>query len=173
MTWLEPPLPASHAEQEPFWRPIGRLVFAFGHLEEQIDWCISRMLDAQSTRAAPSVASQIRNICSRIALIEALFRELTSDAKQRTEMHSLIQALRRVITFRNGVLHGPWGTSIDDKRTWHKPRTHPADLSPGSFEVTVAAIDEHIQRAAEIGNALVGLVRVAAEERSARVSPPP
>jgi hypothetical protein len=163
---LAPPSPIAVADQDPYWRPIGRLVFAYGHLESQIDWCISALLDADAARDEPSVASQIRNICSRIALIEALFRQHTSDRKKRSEMHDLIKKLGVIIKFRNGVLHGPWGTYFEDRRTWQKPRTHPVDLSPGSFDVTVESIDVHIQMAEEIGNALLALVRsVTADER--------
>lgn len=168
MARLEPPSPALIAHQEPFWQPIGRLVFAFGHLEKQIDWCISALLDADSARGGPSVASQIRNLCSRIALVEALFRQLTADEQQRVALHKLIKELRMVTKFRNGVLHGLWGTYLEDRRTWQKPRTDPIGLSPGCFEVSVEAVDEHIQRVAEIGNALVKLIPLVAEEHAAR-----
>jgi hypothetical protein len=168
-----PPHTAPIADQVPFWEPIGRLVFAFGHLEAQIDWCISSLLAADSACGGPSVASQIRNLCSRIALVEALFRQRTTDTSQRAELHCLIQELRTVIKFRNGVLHGPWGARVADGRAWQKPRTHPIDLSPGSFEVTVEAIDAHIERAAEVGSALVTLMRVVAEEQAARVRDTP
>lgn len=163
-----PPPAAPTVDQEPFWEPVGRLVFAFGHLESQIDWCISALLDADSIRGEPSVASQIRNICSRIALVEALFRQLSSDAKMRAELRHVIRELGAVIKFRNGVLHGPWGAYLREGQIWQKPRTHPVDLSPGSFEVTIEAIDEHIERAAEVGNALVTLVRGVADEKAAR-----
>ena len=58
--------------QEPFWQPIGKFVFAFGQLEKQIDWCISSLLHAETASQHSSVASQIRNLCSRIAIVEAL-----------------------------------------------------------------------------------------------------
>ena len=167
MARLEPPPLSPIADQEPFWQPIGRLVFAFGHLEKQIDWCICALLNADGTRGTPSVASQIRNLCSRIALAEALFRQLTTAGKRRAELHSIIKELRALIKFRNGVLHGPWGAYLGDKGTWQKPRTNPIDLSPGFFEVTVEDIDEHVQRAAEMGNALLKLVQGAAEEAHA------
>ena len=163
-----PPLTAPITDQEPFWEPIGRLVFAFGHLEAQIDWCISALLAADSACGGPSVASQIRNLCSRIALAEALFRQRTTDAKRREELHGLIKELRTIVKLRNGILHGPWGAYLDDRRTWQKPRTDPIDLRPGSFEVTAEAIDEHVRRAAEIGAALVTLVRLEADEQTAR-----
>jgi hypothetical protein len=162
------PLP----EQERFWQPIGRLVFAFGRLESQIDWCITALLGGQISRAEPSVASQIRNICSRIALVEALFRQRTSDVKRRDELRQVIKELGVIIKFRNGVLHGPWGAYIEQSRTWQKPRTHPIDLIRGSFEVTLEGIDEHIKRAAEVGNTLVQLVRAVADE-PVTASPPP
>jgi hypothetical protein len=166
MQRLEPPLPLSLADQEPFWQPVGRLVFAFGQLESQIDWCITALLGADATRGEPSIASQIRNICSRIALVEALFRERTGDAKKRADIRHVIKELGGIIKFRNGVLHGPWGAYLKDRQIWQKPRTHPVDLSLGSFEVSLEAIDEHVERAAEIGNALVGLVRMAAAEKA-------
>jgi hypothetical protein len=168
-----PPSPISVADQEPYWRPIGRLVFAYGHLESQIDWCISALLDADVAPGEPSVASQIRNICSRIALIEALFRQNTSDGQKRTEMRGLIKQLGTIIKFRNGVLHGPWGTYFEDRRIWQKPRTHPVDLSPGYFDVTVEAIDEHIRLAEDIGDALLALVQsVATDEKRSVLQAP-
>lgn len=167
------PLPPPIAEQEPFWQPLGRLVFAFGHLETQIDGCISALLDADSTRAEPSVASQIRNLCSRIALEEALFRQLTADAQQRAALHALIKELRVLIKFRNGALHGPWGTYVEERRIWQKPRTDPFYLGPGFFEVSVEEVNDKIERAAETGNALVQLVRRLADARAARAVPAP
>lgn len=167
MARIGPP-PPPIAEQEPFWQPLGRTVFAFGHLEKQIDWCISALLDADTTRGEPSVASQIRNICSRIALVEALFRQLTADEQQRAALHGLMKELRVLIKFRNGVLHGPWGTYLEDRHTWQKPRTDSFHLGPGFFEVSLEEVDEQIERAAEIGNALVQLIRPVADERTAR-----
>ncbi len=164
-----PPLPLPLADQQPFWQPIGRLVFAFGQLESQIDWCITALLDADANEGEPSVASQIRNICSRIALVEALFRQRTTDAKSRAELHSVIKDLGTIIKFRNGVLHGRWGSYLDDRGVWQKPRTHPIDLIPVSFEVTREAIDEHSDRAEKVGNALVRLVQMVAEEKSGRL----
>ncbi len=172
MARLEP-LPPPTAEQEPFWQALGRIVFAFGHLEKQIDWCISALLDADRTHGEPSVASQIRNICSRIALVEALFRQLTADEQQRAALNKLMKELRVLIRFRNGVLHGPWGPYLKDRRTWQKPRTDPFDLGPGFFEVSLEAVDEKIERAAEIGNALVQLIWQVADERAARAVPAP
>lgn len=170
MAGITPPPPAAFTEQEPFWQPIGRLVFAFGHLEMQLDWCISALLDADASPSEPSVASQIRNICSRIALVEALYRQHETNADRRAELRGVIKELGAIIKFRNGVLHGPWGAYLADKRTWLKPRTHSFDLSPGSFEVTQEAIDEHVERAAEIGGRLVALVRSLVEERRAEVA---
>lgn len=173
MACREPPPSATLAAQEAFWRPVGKLVFAFGHLEAQIDWCISALLDAAVAPGDPTVGSQIRNICSRIALVEALFRLRVSDAASRDELHHVIKELGAVIKFRNSVLHGRWGDYDGHGRTWRKPRTHPTDLRPGSFEVSVEAIDEHIARAAEVGDRLVQLVhaaaggQVAAEQRPA------
>lgn len=152
--------------QAPFWQPIGRLVFAFGHLEQQIDWCISALLHADSEREGPSVASQIRNLCSRIALVAALFRLLTADKARQAELRSLIKQLQALIKFRNGLLHGPWGPYFADRRTWQKPRTDPDELSPWSFEVSVEDIDEHTRRAAQIGTALFDLVRRVGEENA-------
>lgn len=161
-----PPPTAPLAEQQPFWEPIGRLVFVFGHLEAQIDWCISALLGADTGRGEPSVGSQIRNICARIALVEALFRERMSDGERRAELRRVIKELGAVIKFRNGVLHGAWGAYLKDGGIWQKPRAHPVDLSPVSFEVTLAAIDEHVRRAAEIGDALVKLVQPVAKEHA-------
>jgi hypothetical protein len=167
MARLEPNPPAPAADRRPFWQPIGRLVFAFGDLETHIDRCISVLLHAGASHG-PSVASQIRNICSRIALLEALFRQHTAERKRRAELHGLIKELRALIKFRNGVLHGPWGAYLEDGRTWQKPRTDPRDLSPGAFEVTVEAIEEHITRAAQVGEAISKLVRQVAEETAGR-----
>lgn len=164
---IGPPAPPKSA-QEPFWQPLGRIVFAYGYLETQIDWCISTLLDTDSTQGEPSVASQIRNICSRVALVEALFRQLTAGEQQRTQLHGLVKELRALLKFRNSVLHGSWGAYLEDRHTWQKPRTDPFDLRAGSFEVSVEAIDEHIERAAAIGNALVELIRSVAGERRAQ-----
>jgi hypothetical protein len=164
MPRLGPPPADPLAAQEPFWQPIGRLVFAFGHLESQIDWCITALLDGDPARGEPSVASQIRNICSRIALVEALFRQRTSDAKRRDELRGVIRELGAIIKFRNGVLHGPWGAYLEPSRAWQKPRAHPIDLTRGSFDVTVEAIEGHVRRAAEVGGALVHLVHAIADE---------
>jgi hypothetical protein len=172
MPYIGPPAPPN-AAQEPFWQPLGRIVFTFGHLETQIDWCISALLDTHGTQGEPSVASQIRNICSRIALVEALFRQLTADEHQRTQLHGLVKELRVLLKFRNGVLHGPWGTYLEERRTWQKPRTDPFHLGPGFFEVSLEEVNEKIERAAETGNALVQLVRRLADERAARAVPAP
>ncbi len=166
MSRLEPQPADPLTCQAPFWQPIGRLVFAFGHLEQQIDWCISALLQAGGKREGPSVASQIRNLCSRIALVEALFRLLTADEARQAELRSLIKQLRALIKFRNGLLHGPWGSYSADRRIWQKPRTDPRDLSPWSFEVSVEDIDEHTRRAAQIGAALFDLVQRVAEENA-------
>jgi hypothetical protein len=162
---IDPPLAIPVVQQEPFWQPVGRLVFAFGQLESQIDWCITALLGGHASPSDPSVAAQIRNICSRIALVEALFRQRTGDANLRAELHRVIEELRAIIKFRNGVLHGPWGTCSESGRAWQKPRAHPVALSPGSFEVTLEAIDDHVGRAAQIGDMLVRLVQLVADER--------
>ena len=169
MSRLEPQPADPIICQAPFWQPIGRLVFAFGHLEKQIDWCISALLHADSEREEPSVASQIRNLCSRIALVEALFRLLTADETRQAELHSIIKQLRALIKFRNGLLHGPWGAYLDDRRTWQKPRTNPVDLSPGVFRGNRRGHRRARPAGrAEIGNALVKLIQEVAEEHAAR-----
>lgn len=138
--------------------PLGELVFAFGHLEKQIDWSISILLNACEAPKSPTVASQIRNICSRVALVEALFRQHTSDERQRAILHDLVKELQAALKFRNGVLHGPWGSYDERRCVWRKPRTHAVDLSPWELEVSVDALQQHIQRANDIGNDLVMLV---------------
>lgn len=156
--------PASNETQ--FWRPIGQFVFAFGRIENQIDWCVSALLQADDSRREPSVASQIRNLCSRVALVEALFQLLTTERKRRAELRGILRELRAVTKFRNGLLHGPWGAYSVDQRSWQKPRTDPTDLSPGAFEVTIEQIDEQTRRAVRIGNELSNLVRQVAEQHA-------
>ena len=152
--------------QEPFWQPIGKFVFGFGELEKQIDWCISSLLHAETASQHPSVASQIRNLCSRIAIVEALFRLLTTDKDRRAELRSIVKQLRGLVMFRNGLLHGPWGSYVEDRQTWQKPRTDPKDLRPWAFEVTVESIEEHIRLMAQIRASLSDLVHVVAEEHA-------
>jgi len=115
MSRLEPQPADPVVCQPPSWQPIGKLVFAFGHLEQQIDCCISALLHTERERKEPSVASQIRNLCSRIALVEALFSQLTADKTRQAELHGIIEQLRALIKFRNGLLHGPWGAYFADK----------------------------------------------------------
>jgi ribosomal protein S15P/S13E len=154
--------------QEPFWQPVGKFVFAFGELEKQIDWCIGSLLHAEKKSQHPSVASQIRNLCSRIAILEALFRLLTTDKERRSELRSIVKQLRALVMFRNGLLHGPWGAYIEERQTWQKPRTDPKDLRPWALEVTVESIEEHIRLIAQIGTSLSNLVHVVAEEHTPR-----
>jgi hypothetical protein len=142
-------------------------VFAFGQLEKEIDWSISALLAVDGARGTPSVASQIRNLCSRIALIEALFRQLSADEQKRAAMHKLIRELRVIIKFRNGTLHGPWGSYLAERRAWQKPRTDPIDLEPRCFEVSIGAVEQHIERAAETGKCLTQLVQQVTEEHAA------
>lgn len=164
MSRLQPQPADPLGNQAPFWQPIGKLVFAYGHLEQQIDRCISVLLHANREREGPSVASQIRNLCSRIALLEALFRLLTADKARQAELHSIIKQLRALIKFRNGLLHGPWGSYSANKEIWQKPRTDPDSLHPRTFEVSVEDIKEHTRLAVHIGAALFDLVRQVAQE---------
>lgn len=166
MLQFDPPARPSSAAQEPFWGPVGELVFAFGHLEQQIDWSISTLLGADSAPKGPTVASQIRNICSRIALIEALYRQKSTDEQERAVMHALIKGLQAALKFRNGVLHGPWGGYDASGRVWRKPRTHAIDLNAWEFEVSATVLREHIQRAQDIGDELITLVSGAVTRRS-------
>lgn len=172
MSRLEPQSADPLTQQAPFWQPIGKLVFAFGYLEQQIDWCISALLQAGRKHEAPSVASQIRNLCSRIALLEALFRLQIADKARQAELHGIIKQLRVLIKFRNGLLHGPWGAYSPETVAWQKPRTDPSALSPWSFEVTVEDIDEHARLAAQTGAALFDLVQRVAEECTAACDAP-
>jgi hypothetical protein len=100
-------------------------------------------------------SSRILNLCSRIALIEALFRLLTIDRKRRAELRGILKDLRAVIKFRNGLLHGTRGAYLVDRQAWQKSRTDPTDLTPGSFEVTIEQIREQTRRAVQIGEAFV------------------
>jgi len=159
--------------ERPFWQPIGRFVFAFGHIESEIDRCISTLLHIEDSRRDPSVASQIRNICSRIALLEALFHLRTTEETRRTELQRVMAELRAVIKFRNGLLHGPWGTYSTEQKAWKKPRTDPTDLSPGSFEVTLESIDEYTRRALQLAKQLSGLIQKVAEEHPIRIAHQP
>jgi len=168
MSRLGPSSPDIALCQEPFWQPIGKFVFAFGELEKRIDWCISSLLHAKATPQDPSVASQIRNLCSRVAIVEALFRLLTTDKERRAELRAIVKQLRALVIFRNGLLHGPWGEYVEDRWTWQKPRTDPKDLRPWAFEVTVESIEEHIRLTTQVGTALHKLVDAVAEEHTAR-----
>jgi hypothetical protein len=170
MLELAPSFDELASNERAFWQPIGQFVFAFGRIENQIDWCISALLQADDSRREPSVASQIRNLCSRIALVEALFQLLTTERKRRAELQSILRELRAVTKFRNGLLHGPWGAYSVDQRSWKKPRTDPTDLSPGSFEVTIEQIDEQTRRAVRIGEELSNLVRQVAEQHATGLS---
>lgn len=173
MLEVAPSLDDPENSERPFWQPIGRFVFAFGHIENEIDRCISTLLQVDGSARDPSVASQIRNLCSRIALLEALFRLRTSEEDRRMELQRIMTELRAVIKFRNGLLHGPWGTYSAQQKAWKKPRTDPTDLTPGSFEVTLASIDEHTRRALQLREELSGLIEKVAEVTPIRMTHQP
>lgn len=159
--------------QRPFWEPIGKFVFAFGYLEKDIDWCISALLQIDQIRQGPSVASQIRNLSSRIELVQALFKLLTSDLDERNEMKGIVKQLKTFSTFRNALLHGPWGMYGIHNKTWQKPRLNPQTFKMQVTEITVAAIEDHARDVVATGSQLLRLVQEVAKRHAERASPPP
>jgi hypothetical protein len=159
--------------QKPFWQPIGKFVFAFGYLEKDIDWCISALLQIDATRQGPSVASQIRNLSSRIALVQALFKLLTADSTQRSEMKEIVKKLKTFSTFRNALLHGPWGAYMVESKTWQKVRLNPQNFKMQTTEVTVENIESHALDIIQTGVKLLNLVQTVAKEHVERGAPSP
>lgn len=161
------------AHQRPFWQPIGKFVFAFGYLEKDIDWCISGLLQIDEISQGPSVASQIRNLSSRIELVQALFKLLTSNAAQRNEMKEIVKKLKTFSTFRNALLHGPWGAYALESKTWQKPRLNPQNFKMQITEITAENIENHARDIVQTGVDLLNLVQTVAKEHAARGAPPP
>lgn len=161
------------AHQRPFWQPIGKFVFAFGYLEKDIDWCISALLKIDEIRQGPSVASQIRNLSSRIALVQALFKLLTADATQRREMKEVVEKLKIFSTFRNTLLHGPWGAYFVERKMWQKPRLNPQNFKMQTTEITVDDIENNARDVIQVGVKLLNLVQRVAKEHAERAARSP
>ncbi len=165
----EPPRFDPDEYQRPFWEPIGKFVFAFGYMEKDIDWCISALLRADQIRQGPSVASQIRNLSSRIALVGALFRLVASDPQQRAAADDLLARAKNLASYRNWLLHGPWAAFHVETQRWQKTRVNPQNFKMQSMEFDVASIEEKCAETTNVAVQLSNLIQKACAEPEKRV----
>jgi hypothetical protein len=136
----------------PFWEPIGCFVIRFGYLEKEIDVAIGYLLIVHN-RQSEAVTSQIKNLSGRINLIHRLVVLLTSDKTVRQRAMEITKELRRLNTYRNNLVHGPWGgyvSTTGGDGYWLKNRFDGNDFKTKVFEVRIDDIKANTNAAAKV-----------------------
>jgi hypothetical protein len=131
--------------ETPYWEPIGQFIIAFGVLEARVDNCIGALLIVEN-RQAQDVTSQIKNFSSRISLVQQLTHRLTKrESKYRAQIKEITVELRKLNTYRNSLVHGPWGsfTEYHDGETeshWSKIRLDGNDFKYKQFHIRLSEL---------------------------------
>jgi hypothetical protein len=131
----------------PFWEPIGKYVFRFGYLERDVDWSLSALSGLEYRGHGDVLFSQIRNLSSRVSLLNVLTRKATKDIILRSEMEDVVKAIREQNTYRNNLVHGAWGGYFQDilnssRSSWQKLYINPNSIKMAQFSTHVEEILE-------------------------------
>ena len=155
-----------------FWEPIGGLVFSFGYLERDVDWAICAFLRLDYLRLGETIVGQIRNLTSRIELLNALCRMMTDNEGHREQMKDITKGLRDLNNFRNNLVHGAFSAFLVEEEAWVKMGVNPNSMKLTAFQTTVPEILENQKQAVRLGSDLTNLVQEIMKGRSEPVELP-
>lgn len=130
---------------QPFWEPIGKFVFAFGYLEFHVDNAVGTLTQLHS-RQTEAIAAQIQSVPAKARLIEKLVTLLTTDEKIRFEAKKIRATISSVNTFRNKLLHGPWGGCVTEPPNeiyWTKIYVDPQSFKFKTVDIRVSEINKN------------------------------
>jgi hypothetical protein len=130
------------ARAKAFFEPIGRYVFYFGMLEQDVDKGLSALLKIPYFNLGQVTFGQINNLITLCNLLEALTRSATTDQIKLDQMAALVTRIRNQNTLRNNLVHGPWTAYVEPKEGeagWQKFGLS-SKLNPRGWNVTVSEI---------------------------------
>ncbi len=156
--------------EQPFWEPIGQFVIQFGYLEMNVDWSMTALVQIHS-RQGEAIASQIISLRSRIRLLEKLCQLITDDAGHRETMGEIVEEIVDLNTYRNRLLHGPWGSyhiPPSGEASWQKIYVGSQDFKYKNFSVILSELRTNTSRIVQVSSRLTNVVQEVLRARDSR-----
>jgi hypothetical protein len=158
-----------------FFEPIGRYVFYFGMLEQDVDKALSALLKIPYFDLGQTTFAHINNIVSLCKLLKALSRSATTDQIKLNQMTTLVSRIDSQNAFRNKLVHGPWTAYVEPKEGeagWQKMGIN-SKLNAHGWNVTVPEIIEGRAELIRLSGELPALIVEICTDRDTERFPPP
>jgi hypothetical protein len=128
----------------------------FGFLERAVDGVIWRALLLHDMQGE-ALTSQIKNLSTRIHLAKQLLTLVHTDSLQPKIIADVMTQVSKLNSFRNNLVHGPWGTYDMTLDFWEKTSVSDKNFKPKMFRVKRQEILDNITLAQETRAALLEL----------------
>jgi hypothetical protein len=158
-----------------FFEPIGRYVFYFGMLEQDIDKGLSALLKIPYFNLGQTTFAQINSLLTLCKLVEAVSRSATTDQIKLDQIAALVTRIRSQNTFRNNLVHGAWTAYFehpDGARGWQKMSIS-SRMNARGWNVTVPEIAEGCAELIRLSGELPTLIAEICTDRDTGRFPPP
>jgi hypothetical protein len=158
-----------------FFEPIGRYVFYFGMLEQDVDKGLSALLKIPYFDLGQATFAQVNSLITLCKLLEALTRSATTDQIKLDQMTTLVSRISSQNTFRNNLVHGPWTayfTPQEGEAGWQKMGIN-SKLDARGWNVTVPEITDGCAELIRLSGELSALIGEICTDRDTGRFPPP
>jgi len=131
--------------RRPYWEPIGQFVMEFGFLERDIDDVIWQALFLHKMQGE-ALTSQVKNLSARINLAQQFLLILHIEASQPQQIKQVMKEIGELNSFRNNLVHGPWGLYDLKLHFWEKTKVDGHNFKPKTFQIRRQDIMDNIKR---------------------------
>ena len=104
---------------------IGKFSIEFVVVERQANWAISVLLQLKTNKISDLLFAAIRNLSTRLDILESLIAGMAMDDSIRTELKECVISIRGLNVYRTWLLHDAWSGYVPPTDEWQKirPRT--------------------------------------------------
>jgi hypothetical protein len=158
-----------------FFEPIGRYVFYFGMLEQDVDKGLSALLNIPYFNLGQTTFAQINSLVTLCKLLEALSRSATTDQIKLDQMTTLVSRIGTQNIFRNNLVHGAWTAYVEPREGeagWQKMSIN-GKMNARGWNVTVPEIADGCAELIRLSGELPALIAEICTDRDTGRFPPP
>jgi hypothetical protein len=91
------------------WEPLGRYIFDFGRVEDDIDWALTT-LNSLPRGQGKIIFGEITNMPTKIRMFNHFCKKATEDPTRLAALDKIVDHLDIHRQFRYSLVHGGWGT---------------------------------------------------------------
>lgn len=126
------------------------------------------MLQLHDRLQGQVLVAEIRNTDTLLNLFVPLLKALSREPKRSKEAKALVERLRSVNTFRNDLLHGPWGAYFAEDGQFQKLNKKSSSATVKAYHFTVAEIENQTCEVMQVQGDLKKFVQDVLNEHRAK-----